>query len=132
MKIIGLFLMALLVGCAGTRTAYKAAEDLEDYAYVLSEHYDALVVEGIRLRDSGTLAGSALANAQRTEAKLRPVILALGTAAQAWNGVKSAENQAALEKAISNAVAVLPELIRALKGEPVARLQRFELSQEAV
>jgi len=128
MKIPSLFLLtALLVGCAGTRAAYQAAEDFEDTAYVMSEHYDALVVEGIRLRDSGVLSGNALNVAQRIEARARPIMLNMGRAAQAWESVRSAENQAALELAISEAVKVLHELIDALKtGEQSTQLLRIE------
>ena len=122
-----LILSALLVGCAGTRAAYQAAEDFEDTAYVMSEHYDALVVEGTRLRDNGTLTGNSLLAAQRIEARARPIILDMGKAAQAWDAVKSAENQAALELAISNAVKVLHELIDALKvNDESTELRRIE------
>ena len=118
-----------LTSCAGTRAAYKAAEDAEDTAYVFSEHYDALVVEGIRLRDNGTLTGNSLLVAQRIEARTRPIILATGTAAQAWEAVQSAENEAALELATSNAVKALHEFIDALKtGNESTELRRIETS----
>lgn len=118
-----------LTSCAGTRAAYKAAEDAEDTAYVFSEHYDALVVEGIRLRDNGTLTGNSLLVAQRIEARTRPIILAMGTAAQAWEAVQSAENEAALELATSNAVKALHEFIDALKtGNESTELRRIETS----
>lgn len=123
-----LFLVSLLVGCAGTRAAYQAAEDFEDTAYVMSEHFSALQREGIRLRDAGTLTGNSLLVAQRVEARARPLILQMGTAAQAWDAVKSAENEAALGTAISNAVKVLHELVDALKaGAESTELRRIEV-----
>jgi hypothetical protein len=122
-----------MLGCQGTLNAYRAAEDLEDTAYVLSEQWDALVVEGTRLRDSGTLNGSELANAQRVELRVRPVVLKLGEAARAWESVKSADNEKALELAIADAIPALRELIDALKvgrdpsaDGPSAELQRIE------
>jgi hypothetical protein len=119
--------LLLLAGCAGTFSAYRAAEDLEDSSYVLSEHYAALVAEGIRLRDNGTLTGPTLVSAQRAEAAARPVILKMGEAARAWESARSADNQKALEIAITDATRALHELIDAMKGRgPSAELQRIE------
>jgi hypothetical protein len=113
-----LFLMALLFGCAGTRAAYQAADTLEDTAYVVAEHYAALVKEAADLRESGTLAGSALARVQSAEARARPVILRLQSVTATYESVRNATNEEALAEAVGAAASVISDFINALKGQP--------------
>ena len=117
-----------LMGCQGVFGAYQAAEDLEDTAFVIAEHYDSLVQEGIDLRDNGVLVGENLNKAQAIELRVRPLILALNTAKETYEAVQSAENAEALQAAISKAAKELSDLINALKvgGDPNGRLLELQ------
>jgi hypothetical protein len=110
-----LLTLPFLSGCPGTLSAYRAAESLDDTAFVVAEHYAALVKEGNALRESGALTGSALTRAQDLEARARPIVLRLQQVSSAYEAVKSAENEAALSMAIDEAARVLSEFIDAIK-----------------
>jgi hypothetical protein len=45
-------------GCAGTKAAYNAADTLEERAYVVTEHYAAVVHQAADLKDKGVLKGA--------------------------------------------------------------------------
>jgi hypothetical protein len=98
--------LMLMTGCMGTRTAYKAAQSPSDYAWVISKHYEALQTEAIRLKDAGTLNGANLENVRAIDASAAPLVTKLGPLAQtftdakeAYQAGKSAQTQAAFEKA---------------------------------
>lgn len=111
-------------GCVGTRDAYKAAGgDPVKTAYVVGEHYAAVVKEAAALKNSGQLTGSALEAVRKADDAVRPLIIgnsATGTPglrqlSDAYVAVKSADNLAALDKALTAAVEKLTDLINALK-----------------
>jgi hypothetical protein len=123
-----LFLVALtvvgLAGCTGTRDAYRSAgKDPAKVAFVVAEHYSAVVKEAADLKNSGALTGSALEAVRKADDAVRPVVLGdpvthrpgLRALARAYEDVKSAKNAADLEAAIDEAVAKLTDLINALK-----------------
>lgn len=126
-----LFAVNFVVSCAGTRSAYQAAETLEDTAYVVTEHYAALVKEAADLRENGTLTGDALSRVQSVEMRSRPIILRLRDVSSAWTAAKTAANEAALSKAIGDAAAVVSDLINAIKGRQ-GNDARLELNLEGV
>ena len=66
--------MATLSGCASTMSAYKAAEGLDQTAYVMNQHYLGLVREANRLAEAGELTGSSLATAQDLVRSSRPLL----------------------------------------------------------
>lgn len=112
-----LALVGSLGGCTGTRSAYKAAEgDPEKIAYVITEHYTALVTEAGRLKDAGTLNGSALASVQAADRIATPLILQLGALSQAYASTRSAADEVALREAIGKSAAAISSFITALKG----------------
>ena len=122
-KLLIVSLMLLVAGCAGTKAAYQGATTLDDTAYVIAEHYSALVKEAADLKDAGTLTGAALVRVQQIEARATPVVLKLKDVSAAWTASKNATTEAALQKAISDAAVVVSDLINALKGKPTARLE---------
>lgn len=109
-------LLFLLASCAGTTSAYKAAEGIDQTAKVVAEHYYAVVKEANTLKQSGALAGGALVKAQQLVRDTRPAIDQLATAAQAYEGLQSATTEAELEAAIleaSTSIAALIDIIKA-------------------
>ena len=122
-------LCLLAVACAGTRSAYQAAQDSGDpevYAYVIAQHYSALVKEAADRKESGSLTGVALQKVQQADEKARPIIIGDESAsppkagieqlAKAYTATKSAADQAALQKALNDAVLALNDFINTLKG----------------
>jgi len=114
--LIILAMTALVGACAGTSSAYRAAEGLEEKAYVVGEHYYALVREGNDLKNRGILSGSQLDRAQDLVRSTRPVILELANAAEAYALVKDADTQADLERALNNAAIAVSRLVDTIKA----------------
>lgn len=122
--------LAAVAGCSGTRDAYRAASDaehvtrLEATAYVVSEHYAALVAEAARLKNTGALSGDALERVRLADDAVRPLIIGDAStqrpgvvqAVAAYRALRNAETEAQLQQAISAAVVQLSALITALKG----------------
>lgn len=116
MLIVMLCLGALgLTGCAGTQQAYKAAEGLEETAFVMNQHYLALTREANRLADAGAIRGSTLTSMQGIVRDSRPLLRELSAAARAYEAVRNAENEAELTAAISAAAVQLSNLVNAIK-----------------
>ena len=105
-----------LSGCAGTRAAYKAAEGIEETAFVISEHYFALVRELNDLDDKGALSDSMRSHAQDIVRTTRGPILELGNVAQAYKAVRSADNEEALSRALNTAAIALSRLVNVVKS----------------
>lgn len=103
-------------GCAGTKAAYSAAETLQERAFVVSEHYSALVKQAADLKDQGILKGAALAQAREIESVAQPVVLSLSDLVAKYNAAKTAENEVALQAALNDAVLAVANLIRIVKG----------------
>jgi hypothetical protein len=116
-QLITIGLMALcLVGCQGTKNAYKAADNLNEVAYVVAEHYYALLSEANRMKESGELAGTQLAQVQQSVRVTRPVIDELTAAAQNWTAVGNAQTEAELQQALDKALLQLSKLIDQIKA----------------
>lgn len=119
--------LAGVAGCTGTRDAYRAAasspERIEATAYVVTEHYYAVVREAAALKNSGALAGDALEAVRAAEDALRPLVLGdeatqdpgIVQLVAAYKAVRSAETEAELQAAVNAAVVKLSALINALK-----------------
>jgi len=107
--------MATLSGCAGTTSAYKAADGLEETAFVMNQHYLALVREANDLAQSGALTGTQLAGVQDLVRESRPLLSELAIAAQAYESIQNADSDAALTNAIANAAVVLSNLVNAVR-----------------
>jgi hypothetical protein len=114
-----------LTACAGTRLAYKAADTPVETASVVAEHYYALVKEAADLRTSGALAGGVLEKVQAADRVAKPLVIGDPTAtppkaglrqlADAYTGVKSAENEIALQAALTKAVLAVNDFATTVK-----------------
>jgi hypothetical protein len=114
--ILPLILLAALSACTGTRLAYKEADSPDKMAYVVTEHYAALVKEAADRKDAGTLAGDALERVQAADRAVSPLVLQLGSLAQAYTQTKSAASRDELQAALNRAVIALSTFIDTLKG----------------
>lgn len=103
-------------GCAGTKAAYSAADTLEERAFVVAEHYSAVVKQAADLKDRGVLKGQALAKAREVESVAQPVVLSLGQLVSQYKAAHDAETEVALQKALDDAVRLLADLVRTVKG----------------
>ena len=124
--VLALILAVLMLsGCAGTRAAYKAADGLSETAYVVGEHYYALVRETNDLDDKGQLSSRELRNIQNIARETRPTIVSMLNAASAYDGVKSAQNETELSAALATAALAVSRLVDAIKE--VGVLTRLEV-----
>lgn len=116
MKFLISLTMLALAACAGTKAAYQAAETPDEYAFVLAAHYASLVEQAAALRERPTTPPEAVAAMQRADTAAAPVVDRLRPLADAYKAVQSAENQAALQKAIDESVRLIADLIRAVRS----------------
>jgi hypothetical protein len=120
-------LFALAMGLAGaacthTREAYKAADTVDEQAYVAVEHYASLLREAVVLRGKPTTPGEAIVAMQEASAKVQPVAMRVRQLRDAYVAVKSAENEQQLQQAVNEVVLLIADLVRAVnkaRGEPV-------------
>ena len=133
--VLATLLTALMIsGCGGTIAAYKAADGLEETAWVMNQHFLALVREGNDLKRQGVLAGSALSTAQDLVRTGRPILKELSQAAQVYEAVRSADNQDELTVAIAAAAVQLSKLVNAIRaaGGSAELLDEIELDLDQV
>jgi hypothetical protein len=109
-------MLLALAGCAGTRAAYDAASTPQQKAYVIAEHYSALVKQAADLKDAGTLTGVALEKVQAADRAAKPLVVELTKATEAYQGARNAQNEAELQAALNKAVIAVNSLINALRG----------------
>lgn len=112
----GFLALVLISGCAGTKSAYRAAEGVDQTAKVVSEHYYALVREANELRRNGVLRGTSLQNAQQVVSETRPVILQMADVARRYDLVRNAQTQAELERAVNEAAIAVSRLVDIIKA----------------
>lgn len=114
--LMSLVLIALAVaGCTGTRAAYKQAVSVEDRAFVVAEHYAALVKEAADLAGKPTTSRQAIDAMKRADAAAKPVVRELNDLRKAYAAVKSADDEAKLQKAVNDAILLLADMTRAVK-----------------
>lgn len=112
----------VLPGCVGTSAAYRAAQSLPDTAYVVTEHFAAVVHEAADLTESPTTPPEVKAALKAAVAAAAPFILGDGThagvrtLAQRYAAVKNAANAEELQRAVDAAVLELAKLINAVKA----------------
>lgn len=106
----------LLTACAGTRQAYRAADTPLETATVVAEHYYALVREAADLKDAGTLTGSALERVQSADRAAKPLVVELTKTMDAYQSVRDADSEAAMQAAMNRAVIAVNSLINAMRG----------------
>lgn len=115
MKALIALSMIALAACAGTKSAYRAAESPDEYAFVIVKHYETLVEQAAALKERDSTPPEAVAAMQRADLAADPVIKRLRELRDAYVAVRSAENQAALQAAVDDAVRLVADLIRAIQ-----------------
>lgn len=103
-----------VTACSGVSAAYKAAENPGELAYVLLEHYAALVKAAADLAEKPTTPASAIQAMQRADATAKPVVLKLRPLREAYIATKSATSEADLQLATNQAVLAIADLVRAI------------------
>lgn len=101
-------------GCTQARSAYKTADNPAELAYVLTEHYAALVKAAADLAQKPTTPASAIVAMQKADAVAKPVVLRLRPLREAYVTGKTAANEAELQAAIDRGVLALADLVRAI------------------
>lgn len=114
-----------IAGCAGTKAAYQEAQSLDEYAYVLTEHYASLVKEAANLKEKPTTPDEAIAAMQRADTAAHLVVVGdqnatpaapgLAELAAAYQNVRDAQTELELQSAINAAVLKIADLVRAVK-----------------
>lgn len=110
-------------GCANTKAAYKEASGITETAYVVAEHYAALVNQAANLAQLPTTAPEAKEAMKAADNAVRPLILgdparglpSLQTLVDRYDRVRTAQTQTELQNAINAAVLELANLINAVK-----------------
>lgn len=123
--------MVSLVGCAGTMSAYRAAQTrsdtaLPDTAYVMTEHYAALVKQAADIKEAGTAPAAVIEKLQQADKKVAPLILGdpdskppkpgLKDLSAAFVMFKDAKSEAELQAAVDNGARLLSALIDAVNA----------------
>jgi hypothetical protein len=118
----------LLIGCVNTQAAYKAAplhgETLVDTAYVMAEHYDAVLVEANTLKASGRVPAPLLERMRAVDRVARPIFLGDPSKSQpgilqlrdVYVSAHDAKSEAELQRATNDAAVALANLINAVKA----------------
>lgn len=115
MLAIGVVGMLTITACTHTQAALKNADTPSDFALVFLEGYDAALKTANQLKSSGSLSGANLIRVQQAEAKAWPLVRRVDPLRKAYEQTKSAEDAAALQLAIDNAVREAAEFIRLVK-----------------
>lgn len=116
--------LSLLPGCAGTAAAYKAASSLPDTAYVVEEHYSAVLKEAADLAASPTIDPAVKQAMKDANARVAPIIVGDSAAGrpglrelvQKYQAVHNAKSAEELQAALDSAVLELAKLINAVKS----------------
>lgn len=108
--------VSILAGCTGTRAAYKAADSLPDQAYVVAEHYAAIVKQAADLAENAATPESVKDQLKAADNKARPLVLLLKELAAAYQATRTAETEADLQGTLDKAVVAVADLIRAVKA----------------
>lgn len=120
----GMILVGTIAGCVSTQAAYKAAplhgEAVSDTAYVIAEHYAAVLKEAANLRESAGVPAPLIVAMQKADAAAKPLIIGepsgvgLRQLAEKYTALHDAKTEAELQAAVNNAVRALADLMRAV------------------
>ena len=106
----------LLAGCAGTQSAYRAASTLEQQAYVVTEHYAALVHEAADLATQPGTPRAVIDRLQEADQAVKPVIVGLAPLVERYTAIHDAKTEAELQAAVNEALIALTDFINAVKA----------------
>jgi hypothetical protein len=117
---------AIVSGCAGTKQAYRAADSLPDQAFVVAEHYAALVKEAADLAQNPATPEPVKEQLRAADRVLKPLVIGepsqipprpgLRELAAAYQATRTAQTEAELQAAVNNAVVALAGFIKAVKA----------------
>lgn len=107
--------VSFVAGCQHTRDAYNAADEPADYAYVLAEHYSALLHQAVELKRKPTTPRAAVEVMQRVELKATPAVKRLEQLRISYLKVQNAQTEAELQAAIDEAVLLIADMVRAIR-----------------
>lgn len=112
--VLGMGVPMIMQGCTEVRSAYRAAENPGELAYVLAEHYAGLVKAAADLAAKPTTPITAIGAMQRADAKAKPIVLQLRPLRDSYIATKSARTEAELQEATNRAVLAIADLVRAI------------------
>lgn len=111
-RLFSILLLALgVTACANIQQAYKEAETVDQYAYVLIAQYDATLDETVKLIKDGAFDADELAEVKKAVALATPAIKNVDIARRAWNAAQNADNEAKLKEALAEAVKLVANII---------------------
>lgn len=122
MKYILVLCLALVgaSGCTGTRAAYSSADTIDEYAFVLTEHYAALVNQSANIVESPTTPELSKRVLRQAESRVNEVMVgtpeAPGVALLARAYRKGGADPTKLQEAIDTAIVRLADFVRAIRG----------------
>jgi hypothetical protein len=116
--------IAISSGCAGTTSAYKAAQSLPDTAYVVTEHYAAVLNEATGIASQPDVPAEVKAALQKAAAAVQPIVRgdpatgqpSLHELATRYQSVRDAKSEAELQDALNRAIETLANFINAVKS----------------
>lgn len=122
-----------LAGCGGTVLAYRSANTLPDTAYVVAEHYAALVKQAADIAERPGTPESVKETLKSADRAVKPLIFGddrtntpgLRDLADRYRQVRDAQTEEDLQRAVDNAVRELTHFINAVKS---ARSQTHALT----
>lgn len=116
-------------GCAGTQSAYREAREngLADIAYVVTEHYAAVLKEAADLRQSPGTPREAIEAMQRADRAVKPIILgdpardfpSLRKLVEKYQAIGDAKTEADLQARINDAIREISNFSKAVKAAKV-------------
>lgn len=101
--------------CTNTQRAISNAKTPSDFALVFLEGYDAALLTANQLKSSGALTPEMLLKVQDAERRAWPLVRRIDPLRKAYEATKSAEDAAALQLAIDNAIREAAEFIRIVR-----------------
>jgi hypothetical protein len=100
-------------GCTGTKAAYREADTLQAYAYVVTEHYAATLHEAKIIADEQPELRAKL---QAADLKVAPHVTRVREIIASAGEVLSATDEIELQEALNRLVLGLHEFALAVKG----------------
>lgn len=113
---VGALAAMSLGGCTHTQAAYKAAEGVDQRAYVALEHYSALQKEAIVIKGKPGTPPEVVDAIKKADAAVYPVAKEVKSLRDSYLALKTAPNEAALQAALNDLVLKLVTLVDAVKA----------------
>jgi len=104
----------VLAGCQGTRMAYSSAKSVDEKAYVVVEHYAALVREAANLAQNPSTPAKAVEAMKKADARVSPVIMRVRDLRKAYSVSSTPENAESLGIAVDEAMVDLSTMVEAV------------------